>query len=167
MPRGSQRSCFSGKTNTQTKDSELWLCCSRCFPFEGCLSSTPAQHWGCRGWRPALRGWAGLCTCQNTFCFSKVSSQSKAIGKAPQELLHYLESGPEAMDVAGVTQGCLQGVGDHAAHAAPGALGHPGRLGVSDQGGADSLRQQLWVSKDENPVGTGGWGKREVQIHHH
>lgn len=26
-------------------------------PPEGCLSSSPAQLWGCRGWRPALRSW--------------------------------------------------------------------------------------------------------------
>lgn len=127
----------------------------------------PSPALGLPGLETSAEGLGGLCTCQNTFCFSKVSSQSRTIGKAPEELLHYLESGPEAMDVAGVTQGRLQGVGDYAAHAAPGALGHPGRLGVGDQGGADGLRQQLWVGKDENPVGTGGWGKREVQIHRH
>lgn len=106
-----------------------------------------------------------FCTCQNSFGFSKVSSQSRTNGKALEELLHYLESGPEAVDVAGVTQRCLEGVGDHTAHAAPGALGHLGCLGVGDQRIADGFRQQFWVSKDENPGGAAGWGKGEMQIH--
>lgn len=113
------------------------------------------------------RSLGGFSTCQTTSCFSKASSHSRSVGKAPEQLLQYLESGPEAVDVAGVTQGRLQGVGDHAAHAAPGALGQPGGLGVGEQRVADGLGQQLRVSKDENPAGAAEVGKGGDADPHH
>lgn len=68
----------------------------------------------------------------------------------------YLEGRLQAADVAALTQGCLHGVDDHVAHAHPGALGEPSCLRVSDQRVADGFREQLGISKDENPA----WGRR-------
>lgn len=68
----------------------------------------------------------------------------------------YLEGRLQAADVAALAQGRLHGVDDHVAHALPGALGEPSGLRVSDQRVADGFREQLGISKDENPV----WGRR-------
>ena len=68
----------------------------------------------------------------------------------------YLEACLQAADVAALAQGRLHGMDDHIAHACPGALGDLSCLCVGDQSVADGFREQLWISKDENPA----WGKR-------
>lgn len=70
----------------------------------------------------------------------------------------YLEAHPQAAEVASLAQGGLHGVDDHIAHAHPRALGELSRLRVGDQRIADGFREQLWVSKDENPVWSGWVG---------
>lgn len=72
----------------------------------------------------------------------------------------YLEDPLQGTDVAALAQGRLHGVDDHVGHARPGALRDLSCLRVGDQRVADGFREQLRISKDENPAWGGKMGKK-------
>lgn len=58
--------------------------------------------------------------------------------------------------MACVPQGCLQGVGDHVAHAGLWGLLHLRRLDLQQQSAAHRGRDQLRIHEEEHSVGRGG-----------
>lgn len=70
--------------------------------------------------------------------------------------VNYLQLPVESTGVAGVPQSCLQGVGDHVAHAGLRCLLLLGRLNLQQQGAAHGGGDQLRVHKQEHSGGKSG-----------
>lgn len=69
---------------------------------------------------------------------------------------NYLQLPLQSTCVAGLPQGCLQGVGDHMAHAGLGCLLHLGCLDLQQQGTAHRGRDQLRIHEEEHSEGRSG-----------
>lgn len=78
-------------------------------------------------------------------------------GEGRVGVLNYLQLPVQSTCVAGVPQSCLQGMGDHMAHAGLRCLLLLGRLNLQQQGAAHGGRNQLRVHKQEHSGGKVEW----------